>query len=154
MFPDGLPPDLASRESILAGLEYLLGNLHGIRRGTQKYNRLMRKVATSDRPLAMAKTICKDYASVPHIKGDHPLDASDVQELRVRVQRRQGRIYPEQEPRFRDLDRLALQGRLTATTLAEAARIFSQFHQPGPIDREWASAELLADLALSGSKAL
>ena len=153
MFPDGLPPNLASRETILAGLQYLLENLDGVRRGSQKHDRLMRKVATASRPLAMAKTICKDYASQPHVEGYHPLDASDVQELRVQVQRRQGLIYPEQEPRFRDLDRLALQGKLTAATLSEAARILSQFRQPGPIGREWAKAELLADLALSSAGA-
>jgi hypothetical protein len=96
MFPGGIPPDLASRESILAGLQYLHENLLGVRRGTQKHNRLMRKVATSDRPLAMAKIICTDYASLPCVESDHPLDASDVQELRVRVQRKQGIIYPEQ----------------------------------------------------------
>ncbi len=101
----------------------------------------------------MAKSICKDYASLPHVEGDHSLDASDVQELRVQVQRRQGLIYPEQEPRFRDLERLALQGKLTAAILAEAARIFSQFRQPGPLGREWAKAELLADLALSSAGA-
>src|SRR5678809_864542 len=85
MFPGGIPSNLASRDSILAGLEYLHENLLGVRRGTQKHNRLMRKVATSDRPLAMAKTICTDYASLPYVESDHPLDASDVQELRVRV---------------------------------------------------------------------
>jgi hypothetical protein len=150
MFPEGLSAELASREAILAGLEYLLDNLDGVRRGTQKHDRLMRKVATASRPLAMARTICKDYASLQHVESDHPLDASDVQELRVRVQRRQGVIYPEQEPRFRDLDRLALQGKLTAAALSEAARTLSLFKQPGPLDRNWARAELLAELALSG----
>ena len=87
---------------------------------------------------------------LPHVENAHPLDASDVQELRVRVQRRQGVIYPEQEPRFRDLDRLALQGALTAVALSEAARTLSLFKQPGPRDRRWARAELVADLALSG----
>ena len=96
----------------------------------------------------MAKAICKDYASLHHVENDHPLDASDVQELRVRVQRRQGVIYPEQEPRFRNLDRLALQGKLTAAVLSEAARTLSLFQQPGPLGRGWAKAELLADLAL------
>jgi hypothetical protein len=148
MFPGGIPPDLASRESILAGLQYLHENLLGVRRGTQKHNRLMRKVATSDRPLAMAKIICTDYASLPCVESDHPLDASDVQELRVRVQRKQGIIYPEQQPRFRDLDRLALRGKLTAAALGEAARIFNLFRKPGPLDGDWAKAELLADVAL------
>jgi hypothetical protein len=77
---------------------------------------------------------------LPYVENAHPLDASDVQELRVRVQRRQGVIYPEQEPRFRDLDRLALQGALTAVALSEAARTLSLFKQlargiadgPGP----------------------
>jgi hypothetical protein len=147
MFPGGIPSNLASRDSILAGLEYLHENLHGVRRGTQKHNRLMRKVATSDRPLAMAKTICTDYALLPYVESDHPLDASDVQELRVRLQRKQGIIYPEQEPRFRDLDRLALQGKLTAAALGEAARIFNLFRKPGPLDGDWAKAELLADIA-------
>ncbi len=138
----------------MAGLEYLLDNLDGVRRGTQKHARLMRKVATASRPLAMAKTICEDYASVLHqVENDHPLDASDVQELRVRVQRRQGVIYPEQEPRLRALDRLALQGKLTAAALSEADRTLSLFKQPGPLDRRWAKAELLADLALSGGDA-
>jgi hypothetical protein len=112
MFPDGLPPDLAPRETILAGLQYLLENLDGVRRGTQKHNRLMRKVATASRPLAMAKTICKDYAPLHLVGSDHPLDSSDVQELRVRVLRRQGLIYPEQEPRFRDLDRVCSPGKI------------------------------------------
>jgi hypothetical protein len=149
MFPDGLPPDLAPRETILAGLQYLLENLDGVRRGTQKHNRLMRKVAMASRPLAMAKAICKDYALLHHVESDHPLDASDVQELRVRVQKRQGIIYPEQEPRFRDLDRLALRGKLTAAALGEAARIFNLFRKPGPLDGEWAKAEMLADLVRS-----
>jgi hypothetical protein len=35
MFPKGVPADLAPRETILAGLEYLLENLVGVRRGTQ-----------------------------------------------------------------------------------------------------------------------
>ena len=152
MFPEGLSAELASRETILAGLEYLLDHLDGVRRGTQKHDRLMRKVATSSRPLVMAKTICKDYASVLHqVENDHPLDASDVQELRVRVQRRQGVIYPEQEPRFRNLDRLALQGKLTAAALGEAGRIFHLFRKPGPLNGEWAEAELLADVALSSA---
>jgi hypothetical protein len=50
-------------------------------------------------------------------------------------------IYPEQEPRFRNLDRLALQGKLTAALLSEAARTLSLFKQPGPLDRSWARAE-------------
>ena len=153
MFPEGLSAELASRETILAGLEYLLDHLDGVRRGTQKHDRLMRKVATASRPLAMAKTICKDYASLPHVEGDHPLDASDVQELRVRVQRRQGIIYPEQEPRFRDLDRLALQGKLTAAALSEAAGIFNLFRKPGPLDGDWAKAELLAGVAIPSTGA-
>ena len=66
MFPEGLSAELASRETILAGLEYLLDHLDGVRRGTQKHDRLMRKVATSSRPLVTAKAICKDYASVLH----------------------------------------------------------------------------------------
>ena len=94
----------------------------------------MRKVAIAARPLVTAKAICKDYASLHHnVEIDDQLEASDVQALRVQVQRRQGGIiYPEQEPRFRNLDRLALQGKLTAAALGEAAGIFHLFRNRDP----------------------
>jgi hypothetical protein len=105
----------------------------------------MRQVAMSTRPLATVEAICKDYPSVQHqVDIDERPDASDVQPLRVRVQRRQGLIYREQEPRFRALERLALRRKLTVTVLAEADRVSRLFRQPGPINREWAKAELLA----------
>jgi hypothetical protein len=66
--------------------------------------------------------------------------------------KRQGRlIYPEQERIFRGLDRLACQGKLTAAAISEAACTVRLFKQPGPIGREWAKAELLVDIELSGS---
>jgi hypothetical protein len=61
-------------------------------------------------------------------------------------------IYPEQERIVRRLDRLAAHGMLTAAALSEAARTLSLFKQSGPLDRNWAKAELIADLALSGSE--
>jgi hypothetical protein len=52
----------------------------------------MRQVAMSTRPLATVEAICKDYPSVQHqVDIDERPDASDVQPLRVRVQRRQSR---------------------------------------------------------------
>jgi len=137
----------------MAGLEYLLDNLSGIRRGTQKHVRLMRKVATADRPLTTAKKICKDYASLQHkVEVDQTLDASEVQELWVKVFRRQGRIiYPEQRRIFSNLDRDAMHGRLSKGDLERADKIFRMFKAPGTLDRSWAKAELLADLALSSA---
>src|SRR5262245_64965158 len=125
MVDDGAQLDLTRRKTIMAGLEYLLDNLFGIRRGTQKHDRLMRKVATADRPLATAKAICKDYASLQHkVEVDPALDASDVQELWVKVFKRQGRIiFPEQERIFRNLDRLAIRGSLTRADLDRADKL-------------------------------
>jgi hypothetical protein len=58
----------------------------------------MRKVAIAARPLAAAKAICTDYSSLHHsVDVDEKPDASDVQALWVRVQRRHGIVYPEQE---------------------------------------------------------
>jgi hypothetical protein len=152
MVDDGVQLDLTRRKPILAGLEYLLEHLDGVRRGTQKHDRLMRKVATAARPLATAKAICKDYAALGQVdNGDQALDASDVQKLRVRVFKRQGRIiYPEQERIFRNLDRQAIQGSLSRGDLDRADKILRMFKAPGTLDRNWAKAELLADLALSG----
>jgi hypothetical protein len=152
MVKDGVQLDLTRRKHILAGLEYLLEHLDGVRRGTQKHDRLMRKVATAARPLATAKAICKDYAALGQVdNGDQALDASDVQKLRVRVFKRQGRIiYPEQERIFRNLDRQAIQGSLSRGDLDRADKILRMFKAPGTLDRNWAKAELLADLALSG----
>ena len=151
MIDDGVQLDLTRRKAIMAGLEYLLDNLPGVRRGTQKHERLMRKVATADRPLATAKKICRDYASLPpKVEVDEALDASDVQELWVKAFRRQGRlIYPEQERIFRQLDRTAIQGNLSRGELERADKVLRMFKAPGPLDRSWAKAELLADLALS-----
>jgi hypothetical protein len=76
---------------------------------------------------------------------------SDVQELWVKVFKRQGRlIYPEQERIFRQLDRSAIQGNLNRGDLERADKILRMFKAPGSLDRSWAKAELLADLALSG----
>src|SRR5262245_19329996 len=77
MVDGGVQLDSTRRNAILSGLEHLLYNLPGIRRGTQKHDRLMRKVATADRPLATAKAICRDYASLSlRIEIDQALDAS------------------------------------------------------------------------------
>src|SRR5262245_23893766 len=155
MVDDGVQLELTRRKAIIAGLEYLLDNLPGIRRGTQKHDRLMRKVATADRPLATAKAICRDYASLkPKIEINQALDASDVQELWVNVFKRQGRlIYPEQERIFRKLDRSTIQGTLRRGELERADKSLRMFKEPKTLDRNWAKAELLADLALSGSEA-
>jgi hypothetical protein len=68
----------------------------------------------------------------------------------VKVFKRQGRItYPEQEPIFRNLDRDAIQGKLTRGDLERADKILRMFKVPGTLDRAWAKAELLADLELS-----
>jgi hypothetical protein len=151
MVDKGVPLDLTRRKATLSGLEYLLDNLSGVRRGTQKHDRLMRKVATSDRPLATARTICKGYAALDQIDtGDQALDSSDVQELWVKVFKRQGRlIYPEQE-RIRQLDRSAIQGNLNRSDFYCADKVLRMFKAPGTLHRSWAKSELLADLALSG----
>ena len=90
----GTPPrDTASRKSIKEALEYLDRNLHGLRRGTPKHEHLISRVMSSRRPLATAKSICRDYLKVSQRGPD--CDASDVQELWVKVFKRQGRIiYP------------------------------------------------------------
>ena len=86
-----------------------------------------------------AKAICRDYIGSGRPNADHraaELDASDVQELWVKVFRRQGRmILPEQERIFRDLDR--------------ADKLLRMFKVPGTLDRSWAKAELIADMELS-----
>ena len=74
-------------------------------------------------------------------------DASDVQELWVKVFKRQGRlIYPEQERIFRQLDRSAIQGTLSRGELERVDKVLRMFKAPGTLDRSWAKAELLADL--------
>jgi hypothetical protein len=78
-------------------------------------------------------------------------DPSDIQELWVRVFKRQGRIiYPEQERIFRKLERSAIQGSLGQGDLDRADKVLRMFKAPGTLDRNWAKAELLTDLALSG----
>jgi hypothetical protein len=100
-------------------------------------------------PLATAKSICRDYLKVGERGPD--CDASDVQELWVKVFERQGRIiYPEQQRIFRKLDRSAIQGTLSRGDLDRADKVLRTFKAPGTLDRRWAKAELLADLALSG----
>ena len=101
----GTPPrDTASRKRADEGLKYLDRNLHGLRRGTPKHEHLIGRVMSSRRPLATAKSICRDHLKVSQRGPD--CDASDVQELWVKVFKRQGRIiYPEQERIFRNLDR-------------------------------------------------
>src|SRR5262245_40400753 len=155
MVDDGVQLELTRRKAIMAGLEYLLDNLPGIRRGTQKHDRLMRKVATADRPLATAKAICRDYVSLqPKVETDQALDASDVQELWVKVFRRQGRlIYPEQERIFSQLDRSAIQGNLSRGDLDRADKTLRMFKAPRSVNREWAKAELFADVAMSSAAA-
>jgi hypothetical protein len=96
----GIPlRDTASRRSIKEALEYLDRNLPGLRRGTPRHVHLIGKVKSSGRPLTTAKSICRDYLNAGHRAPEH--DASDVQELWVKVFKRQGRIiYPEQERIF------------------------------------------------------
>ena len=143
---------MVSRKRADEGLKYLDRNLHGLRRGTPKHQHLIDRVMSSRRPLATAKLICRDYLKVSQRGPD--CDASDVQELWVKVFKRQGRvIYPEQERIFRNLDRLATQGNLSQADLDLADKTLRMFKAPGSINREWAKAELFADLALSGSEA-
>ena len=149
----GIPPrDTASRKRADEGLKYLDRNLHGLRRGTPKHEHLIGRVMSSRRPLATAKSICRDYLKVSQRGPD--CDGSDVQELWVKVFKRQGRIiYPEQERIFRKLDRSAIQGSLSRGDLDRADKILRMFKapgKPGTLDRNWAKAELLTDLALSG----
>ena len=51
---------------------------------------------------------------------------------------------------FRKLDRSAMQGTLSRGDLDLANTVLRMFKAPGTMDRNWAKAELLADLALSG----
>ena len=75
-----------------------------------------------------------------------------VQELWGKVFKCQVRIiYPEQERIFRNLDRLATQGDLSQADLDCADKSFRMFEAPKSVNRNWAKAELLADLALSGA---
>jgi hypothetical protein len=55
--------DTASRKSTKEALEYLNRNLHGLRRGTPMHEHLIGRVKSSRRPLATAKSICRDFAS-------------------------------------------------------------------------------------------
>jgi hypothetical protein len=106
-------------------------------------------VKSSGSPLVTAKSICRDYLNVGHRDPEH--DASDVQELWVKIFKRQGRlIYPEQERIFRDLDRSAIQGSLSRGDLDRADKILRMFKAPGTLNGAWARAELLTDLAMSG----
>ncbi len=146
----GIPPrDTTSRRSITEALDYLDQNLPGLRRGTPKHQHLVDRVKTSGRPLATAKAICRDHLKVDQ-RGPE-CDPSDVQELWVKVFKRQRRIiYPEQERIFRRLDRSAIQGTLSRGELERADKILRMFKAPGTLDRSLAKAELLTDLALSG----
>jgi hypothetical protein len=143
----GTPPrDTASRRSITEALDYLDQNLPGLRRGTPKHQHLVARVKTSGRPLA---TACRDHLKIP--RAGPECDPSDVQELWVKVFKRQGRmIYPEQERIFRNLDRDAIQGNLSRGDLDRADKVLRTFRAPGTLDRSWVRAELHADLALSG----
>jgi hypothetical protein len=117
------------------------------------HEHLTDRVRSSGRPLRTAKAICRDYIGSGRANADHhapELDASDVQELWVKVFRHQGRIiYPEQERIFRKLDRSAIQGTLSRGDFDLADKILRMFNAPGTLDRNWAKAETLADLALS-----
>jgi hypothetical protein len=107
-------------------------------------------VRSSGRPLTTAKSICRDHINAGHRAPEH--DASDVQELWVKVFKRQGRIiYPEQGRIFRDLDRLALRGSLSSGALDRADKTLRLFKAPGSVNRKWAKAELLTDVALSSA---
>jgi hypothetical protein len=142
--------DTASRKRVDAALDYLDRHLHGLRRGTAKHDLLVQQVRSSGRPLTTAKSICRDHLKVSQPGQD--CNASDVQELWVKVFRRQGRvIYLEQERIFRRLDRTAIQGNLSRGELERADKILRTFKAPGTLDRSWAKAELVADLALSGT---
>jgi hypothetical protein len=130
------PRDTASRKRVDDSLKFLDRNLHGLRRGTAKHEHLMGRVRASRRPLSMAKAICRDYLKVDQRRTD--CDPSDVQELWVKVFKRQGRlIYPEQERIFRQLDRSAIQGNLNRGDLERADKILRMFKAPGTVDRSW-----------------
>jgi hypothetical protein len=93
--------DTASRKRLDAALDYLDRHLHGLRRGTAKHEHLVDRVKASRRPLSTAKAICRDYLKVD--QSGPECNSSDVQELWVKVFRRQGRlIYPEQERIFHE----------------------------------------------------
>jgi hypothetical protein len=142
-------PDTASRKRVDEALKFLDRNLHGLPRGTAKHEHLIGRVRASRRPLSTAKAICRDYLKVT--RDGLECDPSDVQEMWVKVFRRQGRlIYPEQERIFRQLDRSAIQGTLWRGELKRADKVLRIFKAPGTLDRSWAKAELLTDLALSG----
>jgi hypothetical protein len=147
----GMPlRDTASRKRITEALDYLDRHLHGMRRGTAKHEHLIDRVRASRRPLSTAKAICRDYLKVE--RPGPECDPSDVQELWVRVFRRQGRlIYPEQERIFSQLDRDAIRGTLSCGELDRADKILRMFKPPGTLDRSWARTEFLADLAMSGA---
>jgi hypothetical protein len=120
-----------------------------MRRGTTKHDHLIDRVRASRRPLSTAKAICRDHLKVDR-RGSE-CDSSDVQELWVKVFKRQGRlIYPEQERIFRQLDRDAIRGTLSRGDLERADKVLRMFKAPGTMNREWAKVELLADLAMSG----
>jgi hypothetical protein len=106
----GIPQrNTASRKLVEEALKFLDRNLHGLRRGTAKHEYLIGRVRASRRPLSTAKAICRDYLKVDQ-RGPE-CDPSDIQELWVRVFKRQGRIiYPEQE-RIKP-ERSAIQGSL------------------------------------------
>ena len=147
----GIPlRDTASRKRVDEALKFLDRNLHGLRRGTAKHEHLIGRVRASRRPLSTAKAICQDHVKVDQRGPD--CDPSDVQELWVKVFRRQGRlIYPEQERIFRQLDRSAIQGNLNRGDLERADKILRMFKTPSTVDRSWAKAEQLANVELSGS---
>jgi hypothetical protein len=116
----GIPlRDTASRKRVDEALKFLDRNLHGLRRGTTKHEHLIGRVKSSGRPLTTAKAICRDHLKVTQHGPE--CDPSDVQELWVKVFKRQGRlIYPEQQRIFRQLDRSAIQGTLTRAELDRA----------------------------------
>jgi hypothetical protein len=148
---------MASKKCIEAAVKYLKNNLKRYRPGTPQFEHEAAKVRASGKPMRTAKQIIADLdrpRPVSRSRGSGTLDASDVQALWVKVKKRQkGFIYPEQEPRFRALDRLALLGQLEAGDLAEADKIFRQFHRPTFLDAKWVKDELEAELALSGARA-
>jgi hypothetical protein len=148
-----LRSDTASPKSIKEALAYLDRNLPGLRRGMPRYDYLVGRVKSSGRPLTTAKSICRDYINAGHRAPEH--DASDVQELWVKVFKRQAQvIYPEQERIFRNLDRLAIQESLSRADLDRADKTFRMFKAPGTLDRNWAKAELIADLEQSHERRL
>jgi hypothetical protein len=135
--------DAASRKSIKEALDYLDRNRPGV---PPKHEHMISRVRSS----GTAKSICRDYINAGHRTPEH--DASDDQELWVKVFKRQGRIiYPEQERIFRDLDRLSLRGSLSRADLDRADKTLRLFKAPGSVNRKWAKAELLTDVALSSA---